>query len=74
MVTSDSSDTERKIVTILKVLSESSKPVGSTTIAREMERFGIRREAARRGVANLSPEAIDAEIAAARKVRRSRRG
>jgi len=41
MVTNDSSDTERKIVTILKVLSESSKPVGSTTIARELERFGI---------------------------------
>lgn len=33
----------------------------------------IRRKAARRGVANLGPAAIDAEIAAARKVRRSRR-
>jgi len=41
MVTNDSADTERKIVAILKVLSESSKPVGSTTIARELERFGI---------------------------------
>ena len=36
-----SSHTERKIVYILKVLSESSKPLGSITIARELERHGI---------------------------------
>lgn len=36
-----SSDTERKIVSILKVLSESSEPLGSITIARELERYGI---------------------------------
>ena len=36
-----SSDTEKKIVAILKVLSESSEPLGSITIARELERRGI---------------------------------
>jgi repressor of nif and glnA expression len=36
-----SSDTERKVVSILKVLSESSEPLGSITIARELERYGI---------------------------------
>jgi repressor of nif and glnA expression len=36
-----SSDAERKIISILKVLSESSEPLGSTTIARELERYGI---------------------------------
>ncbi len=41
MVQSASSDTERKIISILKVLSESSKPLGSITIARELERHGI---------------------------------
>ena len=35
------SDTERKVITILKVLSESSEPLGSITIARELERHGI---------------------------------
>ncbi|MFC2069430.1 DUF128 domain-containing protein [Chloroflexota bacterium] len=35
------SDTERKIIAILKVLSESSEPLGSITIARELERHGI---------------------------------
>jgi len=35
------SETERKIMTILKVLSESSEPLGSITIARELERHGI---------------------------------
>ncbi len=35
------SDAERKIVAILKVLSESSEPLGSITIARELERHGI---------------------------------
>ncbi len=36
-----SSDTERKIIAILKVLSESSEPLGSITIARELVRHGI---------------------------------
>ena len=35
------SETERKIMAILKVLSESSEPLGSITIARELERYGI---------------------------------
>jgi HTH-type transcriptional regulator, global nitrogen regulator NrpRI len=35
------SDTERKVVSILKVLSESSEPLGSITIARELERYGV---------------------------------
>jgi repressor of nif and glnA expression len=34
-------DAERKIISILKVLSESSEPLGSITIARELERHGI---------------------------------
>src|SRR4030067_3394729 len=34
-------DTERKVITILKVLSEASEPLGSTTIARELESHGI---------------------------------
>ena len=38
---STTSDAERKIVAILKVLSESSEPLGSITIARELERHGI---------------------------------
>jgi hypothetical protein len=41
MVHGASSDAERKVVTILKVLSESSEPLGSITIARELERYGI---------------------------------
>ena len=41
MVQGASSDTERKIVAILKVLSESSEPLGSITIARELERHGL---------------------------------
>lgn len=36
-----SSDAERKIIAILKVLSESAEPLGSITIARELERHGI---------------------------------
>lgn len=36
-----SADTERKIISILKVLSESVEPLGSITIARELERHGI---------------------------------
>lgn len=34
-------DVERKIISILKVLSESTEPLGSITIARELERYGI---------------------------------
>lgn len=41
MVLGSASDTERKIIAILKVLSESSEPLGSITIARELERHGI---------------------------------
>ncbi len=41
MVQGANSDAERKIVSILKVLSESSEPLGSITIARELEHHGI---------------------------------
>jgi len=41
MVQSTGSDTEKKIMTILKVLSESAEPLGSITIARELERYGV---------------------------------
>jgi repressor of nif and glnA expression len=41
VVQGSTSDTERKIVAILKVLNESSEPLGSITIARELERHGI---------------------------------
>ena len=41
MVQGTGSEAERKIVTILKVLSESSEPLGSITIARELERHGV---------------------------------
>jgi len=41
MVQGSNSETERKIVSILKVLSESSEPLGSITIARELEHYGI---------------------------------
>lgn len=34
-------DTERKIIAILRVLSESAEPLGSITVARELERHGI---------------------------------
>ncbi len=34
-------DTERKTVAILKVLSETSEPLGSMTISRELERHGV---------------------------------
>ncbi len=34
-------ETERKIMTILKVLSESSEPLGSITVARELARYGV---------------------------------
>jgi len=35
------SDSERQIISILKILSESSEPLGSRNIARELEREGI---------------------------------
>jgi repressor of nif and glnA expression len=41
LIHNSSSDTERKVISILKVLSESSEPLGSITIARELERYGI---------------------------------
>jgi repressor of nif and glnA expression len=41
MVQGAISDAEKKIIAILKVLSESSEPLGSITIARELERHGI---------------------------------
>jgi hypothetical protein len=41
VVQGSGSDTERKVISILKVLSESSEPLGSITIARELERYGI---------------------------------
>jgi repressor of nif and glnA expression len=34
-------ETERKVISILKVLSESTEPLGSISIARELERHGI---------------------------------
>jgi repressor of nif and glnA expression len=41
MTQTSSVEAERKIIAILKVLSESTEPLGSTTIARELERHGI---------------------------------
>jgi repressor of nif and glnA expression len=41
MIPGIGSDTERKVISILKVLSESSEPLGSITIARELERYGV---------------------------------
>lgn len=41
MVQDTGSETERKIIAILKVLGESSEPLGSITIARELEREGV---------------------------------
>jgi len=41
MVQGASSDTERKVIAILKVLSESSEPLGSITIARKLESEGV---------------------------------
>jgi len=48
MVQSANSDTEKKILAILRVLNESGEPLGSITIARELQRYGI----------NLSERAI----------------
>ena len=41
MLQGESRDSERKIVAILKVLSESSEPLGSTSIARGLQDHGI---------------------------------
>lgn len=41
MVQGASSDAERKVIAILKVLSESFESMGSITIARELEREGV---------------------------------
>jgi repressor of nif and glnA expression len=41
VVLDDKRDTERKVAAILKVLSESSESLGSTTIARELESHGL---------------------------------
>jgi len=41
MIESDARDTERKTVAILKVLSESTEPLGSISIARALESQGI---------------------------------
>ena len=41
MVQVSGSETEIKIIAILKVLSESSEPLGSTTIARKLEQEGV---------------------------------
>ena len=41
MLQSAGSDTEKKILSILKVLSESSDPLGSITIARQLEGHGV---------------------------------
>jgi repressor of nif and glnA expression len=41
MASSNSYDSEKKIIAILRTLSESSEPLGSITIARQLERHGI---------------------------------
>jgi repressor of nif and glnA expression len=41
MVHGASTDAEKKVISILKVLSESFQPLGSITIARELERHGV---------------------------------
>jgi HTH-type transcriptional regulator, global nitrogen regulator NrpRI len=41
MIQGATSEAERKIISILKVLSESFEPMGSITIARELERYGV---------------------------------
>ena len=35
------SEVEKKITSILRILSESTEPLGSITIARELEQFGV---------------------------------
>lgn len=41
MIQDDNRDTERKVVSILRVLSESFEPLGSTAIARALESHGL---------------------------------
>lgn len=41
MIQTSGSDAERKIITILKILSQSAEPLGSITIARKLEDEGI---------------------------------
>jgi HTH-type transcriptional regulator, global nitrogen regulator NrpRI len=41
MVQGSGTDTERKVISILRILSEFSEPLGSITIARELARYGI---------------------------------
>jgi repressor of nif and glnA expression len=41
MVQSANSDTEKKILSILRVLNESGEALGSITIARELQRYGV---------------------------------
>lgn len=41
MVQGSTSDAEKKIISVLRVLSEFSEPLGSITIARELEKRGI---------------------------------
>ncbi len=41
VIRDENRDTERKVIAILKVLSESSEPVGSTFIARALESHGV---------------------------------
>src|SRR4030042_410262 len=41
MIQGTGPETERKIISILRVLSESSEPLGSITIARELARYGV---------------------------------
>ena len=41
MIQTSESEAERKIITILKILSQSSEPLGSITIARKLEEEGI---------------------------------
>jgi len=40
MAEQTNSDVERKIITILRILSESHKPLGSVTMSRELEHYG----------------------------------
>jgi len=41
MISSAAGDTEKKILLILKILSESSEPVGSIALARKLEELGL---------------------------------
>ena len=41
MISGTGPETERKVISILRVLSESTEPLGSITIARELVRYGV---------------------------------